>query len=131
MHSSYKLREDARPEVVRGILGHANIDVTQNVYGKSWWDRGFEAPTWPRTRFQLGVAHARFFTPNRLSPRDNVLDFVQPLFFLLLDLQLAGFFRVVVRLFVVWSNNLAIPVRGGACGFNTGVGRILAPLRGL
>jgi hypothetical protein len=29
------LREGARPEVVRDILGHANIDVTQNVHGKS------------------------------------------------------------------------------------------------
>jgi site-specific recombinase XerD len=36
MHSSHTLREGARPQVVRDILGHANIDVTQNVYGKSW-----------------------------------------------------------------------------------------------
>jgi len=35
MHSSHMLREGARPETVRDILGHANIDVTQNVYGKS------------------------------------------------------------------------------------------------
>ena len=28
--SHMPLREGARPEVVRGILGHANIDVTQN-----------------------------------------------------------------------------------------------------
>ncbi len=38
MHSSHMLREGARPQVVRDILGHANIDVTQNVYGKSWWE---------------------------------------------------------------------------------------------
>jgi integrase len=38
MHSSHMLREGARPEIVRDILGHANIDVTQNVYGKSWWE---------------------------------------------------------------------------------------------
>ena len=37
MHSSLMLREGARPEVVRDNMGHANIDVTQNVYGKSWW----------------------------------------------------------------------------------------------
>jgi integrase len=36
MHSSRKLREGATPEIVRDILGHANIDVTQNVYGTSW-----------------------------------------------------------------------------------------------
>ncbi len=38
MHSSLMLREGARPEVVRDNMGHANIDVTQNVYGKSWWE---------------------------------------------------------------------------------------------
>ena len=38
-HSSHKLRDGARPEVVRDILGHASIDVTQNVYGKSEWMR--------------------------------------------------------------------------------------------
>jgi hypothetical protein len=32
------LREGARPEVVRDNMGHANIDVTQNAYGKSWWE---------------------------------------------------------------------------------------------
>ncbi len=38
MHSSHMLREGARPEIVRDNMGHANIDVTQNVYGKSWWE---------------------------------------------------------------------------------------------
>jgi hypothetical protein len=32
------VREGARPEIVRDILGHANIDVTHSVYGKSWWE---------------------------------------------------------------------------------------------
>jgi hypothetical protein len=41
------LREGARPEVVRDILGHANIDVTQNVYGKSWWAERVDAVTQP------------------------------------------------------------------------------------
>jgi hypothetical protein len=34
MHSGLVLREVARPEVVRDNVGHANIDVNQNVYGK-------------------------------------------------------------------------------------------------
>jgi hypothetical protein len=34
-HSSHKLRDGARPEVVRDILGHADFDVTQNVYSKN------------------------------------------------------------------------------------------------
>ena len=45
MHSSLMLREDARPEVVRDNMGHANIDMTQNVYGKSWWEERVEAVT--------------------------------------------------------------------------------------
>jgi len=38
MHSSHMLREGARPEIVRDNMGHANIDVTQIVYGKSGWE---------------------------------------------------------------------------------------------
>lgn len=38
MHSGHMLRDNARPEVGRHILGHANIEVTQNVQGKSWWE---------------------------------------------------------------------------------------------
>jgi hypothetical protein len=45
MHSSLMLRESARPEVVRDNMGHANIDVTQNVYGKSWWEERVDAVT--------------------------------------------------------------------------------------
>jgi integrase len=45
MHSSPMLREGARPEVVRDNMGHANIDVTQNVYGKSWWEERVDAVT--------------------------------------------------------------------------------------
>jgi hypothetical protein len=37
-HSSHMLREAARPEIVPDNRGHANIDVTQFVYGKSWWE---------------------------------------------------------------------------------------------
>ena len=45
MHPSLMLREGARPEVVRDNMGHANIDVTQNVYGKSWWEERVVAVT--------------------------------------------------------------------------------------
>jgi integrase len=30
--------EGAKADEVRDILGHANIDVTQNVYGKNCWE---------------------------------------------------------------------------------------------
>jgi hypothetical protein len=50
------LREGARPEVVRDILGHANTDVTQNVYGR--------APTPPHKPSErlvfAGAAYLRF-----------------------------------------------------------------------
>lgn len=45
LHSSLMLREGARPEVVRDNMGHANIDVTQNVCGKSWWEERVDAVT--------------------------------------------------------------------------------------
>jgi len=31
------LRERATPVFVQDILGHANLDGAQNVYGNSWW----------------------------------------------------------------------------------------------
>ena len=40
MHCSLMLRTGARPEVTRDNMGHVNIDVTQNVYGRSWWEEG-------------------------------------------------------------------------------------------
>jgi integrase len=43
MHSSHMLREGARPVIVRDGLGHANIDVTQTVYGKSRWEERVDA----------------------------------------------------------------------------------------
>jgi hypothetical protein len=37
------MREGARPEIVRDILGHANFDVTQNVYSKNWLEERADA----------------------------------------------------------------------------------------
>jgi len=39
------LRESARPEIGRDNVGHANIDVTQIVYGTNWWEERVEAIT--------------------------------------------------------------------------------------
>ena len=41
--SAITLRYDVRPEIVRDNMGHANIDVTQNVYGKSRWEERVDA----------------------------------------------------------------------------------------
>jgi len=70
MHSSHMLREGARPEVVRDNMGHANINVTQNVYGKSWWEERVDAVT----QAVEGVTNGGWFTP--------------------LNSELAGIFRV-------------------------------------
>jgi len=45
MHSGHMLREGARPEIVRNNRGHANIDVTQIVYRKNWWEERVDAVT--------------------------------------------------------------------------------------
>jgi hypothetical protein len=44
MHSSCRLDERARPEMVRNILGHVDIRVTQNVDSKNWWKRFPDEP---------------------------------------------------------------------------------------
>ena len=38
MHFSHRLRETARPEMVRDNMGHAKIDVTQILFVRSWWE---------------------------------------------------------------------------------------------
>ncbi len=43
MHASLMLRNGTRPEVVRDNMGQANIDTTQNIYGKTWWRERVEA----------------------------------------------------------------------------------------
>jgi integrase len=43
MHSSLMSSIGVRPEVTRDNMGHATIDVTQNVYNKTWWEERVEA----------------------------------------------------------------------------------------
>ena len=38
MHSSLMSSVGVRPEVTRDNMGHATVDVTQNVYNKTWWE---------------------------------------------------------------------------------------------
>jgi hypothetical protein len=45
VYSRHTLREGARADDVRDILGHANIDVTRNVYGKNCWEEREDAVT--------------------------------------------------------------------------------------
>jgi hypothetical protein len=43
MHSILMGRAGARPEVIRDNMGHHDIDVSQNIYGKSWWGERVDA----------------------------------------------------------------------------------------
>jgi hypothetical protein len=43
MHSSLMSSIGVRPEVTRDNMGHANVDVTQNVYNRTWWEDRVEA----------------------------------------------------------------------------------------
>jgi integrase len=43
MHSSLMGRAGARPEVIRDNMGHSEIDTSQNIYGKSWWEERVDA----------------------------------------------------------------------------------------
>jgi hypothetical protein len=42
-HSGLRHAEGAKPEGVRGYMGHVNIDVTQNVYGRNGWGERVDA----------------------------------------------------------------------------------------
>lgn len=43
MHASLMSSVGVRPEVTRDNMGHSTVDVTQNVYGKTWWEERAEA----------------------------------------------------------------------------------------
>lgn len=43
MHSSLMSSVGVRPEVTRDNMGHATVDVTQNVYNRTWWGERVEA----------------------------------------------------------------------------------------
>ena len=43
MHSSLMSSIGVRPEVTRDNIGHATVDVTQNVYNRTWWEERVEA----------------------------------------------------------------------------------------
>ena len=79
MHSSCRLDERARPEIVRNILGHVDIRVTQNVNSKSWW-KGF--PDEPATRAHGHESarkslRSRSPWPSRRSPSTAACVFLQ------------------------------------------------------
>ncbi|MHB8302525.1 MAG: tyrosine-type recombinase/integrase [Acidobacteriaceae bacterium] len=59
MHASLMSSVGVRPEVTRDNMGRSTIDVTQNVYGKTWWEERAEAVSLAAARvwreFQMPV----------------------------------------------------------------------------
>lgn len=63
MHSSLMSSVGVRPEVTRDNMGHSTVDVTQNVYTRTWWEERVEAVS-------LAAASVwREFTPGQQSTR--------------------------------------------------------------
>jgi hypothetical protein len=84
MHSS----RSERPEVVRDNMGHANICVTHNVYGKSWWEERVDAGhlSCRRTTPFLGALrevagsgpfHTEYVGRNPMKNTSSILDQIQ------------------------------------------------------
>jgi hypothetical protein len=63
MHSSLMSSVGVRPEVTRDNMGHSTVDVTQNVYNRTWWEERVEAVS-------LAAGSVwREFTPGEQSTR--------------------------------------------------------------
>jgi len=63
MHSSLMSSAGVRPEVTRDNMGHSTVDVTQNVYNRTWWEERVEAVS-------LAAASVwRQFTPGQQPAR--------------------------------------------------------------
>ncbi len=72
MYSRHTLREGARAHDVRDILGHANIDVTQNVYGKNCWEEREDAVTQAVEAMTNAAQNAeKEENPPELAPADG------------------------------------------------------------
>jgi len=72
MHSSRRRDERARPEIVRNILGHVDIRMTQNVYGKSWWEERVDAVTQAVEPATNAVSKGLRFERPAFSPFSNL-----------------------------------------------------------
>jgi integrase len=73
MHSSLMSSVGVRPEVTRDNMGHSTVDVTQNVYNKTWWEERVEAVS------MAAATVWREFMPTPQSAEANVNPFVNPL----------------------------------------------------
>ncbi len=63
MHSSLMSSVGVRPEVTRDNMGHSTVDVTQNVYNRTWGEERVEAVT------SAAGCVWREFTPGQLLAR--------------------------------------------------------------
>jgi hypothetical protein len=73
MHSSLMSSVGVRPEVTRDNMGHSTVDVTQNVYNKTWWEERVEAVS------MAAATVWREFMPTPQAPGPMLNLFVNPL----------------------------------------------------
>jgi len=78
MHSSLMSSAGVRPEVTRDNMGHATVDVTQNVYNRTWWEERVEAVSLAAAsvwrEFTPGHQPARQCKPFCVSPHDPAIS---------------------------------------------------------
>ena len=58
MHLSLMSGVGVRPEITRDNMGHADIDVTQNVYNKTWLEERVDAVSMAAAIVCGNYAHA-------------------------------------------------------------------------
>ena len=69
MHSSLMRRTGARPEIVRDNMGHSDVDITLDVYSKSWWEERADAVSEVAELLESSEADTRLFQCNSESKR--------------------------------------------------------------
>ena len=78
MHSSLMSSAGVRPEVTRDNMGHATVDVTQNVYNRTWWEERVEAVSLAAAsvwrEVTPGHQPARQCKPFCVSPHDPAIS---------------------------------------------------------
>jgi integrase len=69
MHSSLMRRTGARPEIVRDNMGHSDVDITLDVYSKSWWEERADAVSEVAELLQSSGTDSSVFQSSRESNR--------------------------------------------------------------
>jgi hypothetical protein len=81
MHSGLMSSIGVRPEVTRDNMGHATVDVTQNVYNRTWWEERVEAVSMAAAtvwrEFLLGCLRYAASTPDLWTKKISHRVFIE------------------------------------------------------